>query len=292
MTDKLQRPVLAVGRWSSQRENPHELRAPSLSEHYTIEVLLEKTRVDCYRDGIRIATGNVGFGATQIAAPRQLVTCQFSGASEAIHVFIPRAVLVAAYEDATQRSCPAGFELRDPCFAIDEPIGRLAHALADTTTLTGPCASLHSESLAIALLARLMTLQGDMDSHDTRKGGLPAWRQRRAVEFMEANLGQQITLQDIAEHTGLSRMHFASQFKLAIGMTPHVFLIHRRLERAKKLLLDHELSLVQVAFEVGFQSQSHFTTVFRRFTGMTPGRWRAQTSVGVTLLDELESAIA
>jgi AraC family transcriptional regulator len=285
LNDELRGSVLAVGRWNERREDPHELSAPSFSEHYTIEVLLDETRLDCYCDGHRVASGKVGFGATQIAAPGQQVICRFSRSSEAIHVFVPRTVLVAAYEDATQRRCPASFALRDPCFAIDESVGRLAHALAEASTLDGPCAALHSESLAIAMLARLMALQGDMSELNPRSGGLPRWRHRRAVEFMEANLSQQITLQDIAEHTGLSRMHFSAQFKLTTGITPHAFLIRCRLEKAKKLLLNDELSLVQIAFEVGFQSQSHFTTVFRRFVGMTPGRWRAQSNpqaVGTT----------
>jgi AraC-like DNA-binding protein len=252
------------------------LVAIALSEHYTIDVLLEETVVDCLRDGRRIATGKVGFGATQIAAPGQEITCRFSRSSKSIHLFLPHTALATTYEDVTQRSCPASFELRDLCFTENESVGRLAHSLADASTLSGPCAALHSESLSVALLTRLMALQGDMCECDSRKGGLAHWRQRRAVDYMEANLSRQILLQDIAEHTGLSRMHFASQFKLAMGVTPHAFLLYRRIERAKQLLRNQELPLVQIAFEVGFQSQSHFTTVFRRFIGSTPGRWRAQ----------------
>jgi AraC family transcriptional regulator len=286
--DKSVGPVLAVGRWKQWTPHPHQLTAIALSEHYTVDVLLDETSVDCFKDGHRIATGKVGFGATQITAPGQEVQCDFSWSSEAIHVFIPHAVLVATYEDVTQRSCPAGLALRDSCFAVDETIGKLAHALADTSMLQGSCATLYSEHLSMALLTRLMARQGNMDGDDSKRGGLAHWRQRRAVDYMEANLGQQISLQEIAEHAGLSRMHFAAQFKMATGVTPHAFLLYRRIDKAKWLLRKPELTLVQIASEVGFQSQSHFTTVFRRFSGTTPARWRAQCD-GLSVDDETEA---
>jgi AraC-like DNA-binding protein len=69
-------------------------------------------------------------------------------------------------------------------------------------------------------------------------------------------------------------MHFAAQFRAATGIRPHEFVLRRRIERAQDMLRDSALPLAQVALDVGFQTQAHFTTVFRDHVQETPGRWR------------------
>jgi AraC-like DNA-binding protein len=128
----------------------------------------------------------------------------------------------------------------------------------------------------MAVLARAMEFNdGGLAAVGGRSGLLP-WRLKRCIEYIEENLGAPITLGDMAEHAGLSRMHFAAQFKQATGLSPHAFLMVKRLEMAKALLLDEEIPIVQVAFSVGFRSQTYFTSVFRKIIGTTPARWRKQ----------------
>lgn len=103
---------------------------------------------------------------------------------------------------------------------------------------------------------------------------LPAWRLKRVVDYIDANVDAAIPLADLASVAGLSRMHFAAQFRLATGLSPHEFLLHRRVDQARRLLLDPEARLVDIALDVGFQTQAHFTTVFKRIVGETPHRWR------------------
>jgi AraC-like DNA-binding protein len=107
-----------------------------------------------------------------------------------------------------------------------------------------------------------------------RVPGLPKWRLKRAIEYVTANLAEPIGLADIATATGLSRMHFAAQFRATTGLRPHDYLLRRRVERAQELLLSSGLPLVDVAFDVGFKTQAHFTTVFGRLVGETPKVWR------------------
>jgi AraC-like DNA-binding protein len=103
---------------------------------------------------------------------------------------------------------------------------------------------------------------------------LPAWRLKRTLAHIEANLAETVTLADLAAAAGLTRMHFAAQFRAATGLRPHEFLLRRRIERARELLQRTDERLVEVALGVGFQTQAHFTTVFKRFVGETPQRWR------------------
>lgn len=103
---------------------------------------------------------------------------------------------------------------------------------------------------------------------------LPLWRLRLATTYIEENLGGPVRLEDVARATGLTRMHFAAQFRAATGVRPHAYLVHRRIERAKTLLTRLDATVVEIALEVGFQSQAHFSTVFKRLAGDSPSTWR------------------
>jgi AraC-like DNA-binding protein len=99
-------------------------------------------------------------------------------------------------------------------------------------------------------------------------------------------LAQPIRLSDMAKAAGLTPMHFARQFRAATGIRPHDYLLRRRVERAQELLRESANTLVEVALSVGFQTQAHFTTVFKRFTGETPHRWRANVGKSRALIFE------
>lgn len=134
---------------------------------------------------------------------------------------------------------------------------------------------MYHDALTTAILARLLDAHTARAAVDHTGSGLPPRLLRRAIEFVEANLHHPIALQDIAAHTRLSRMYFAAQFRRSTGFSPHAYLLSRRLEKAKEMLAADSLPLLDVAITVGFQSQSHFTAVFRRLVGSTPGKWRA-----------------
>ncbi|MGQ3027621.1 MAG: helix-turn-helix domain-containing protein [Ferrovibrionaceae bacterium] len=129
-----------------------------------------------------------------------------------------------------------------------------------------------ADAMRIAILLRLLQRQ------ETEQAGtaLPAWRLTRVFRHVEEHLDGPITLQDMAAAAGLSRMHFAAQFRAATGQRPHDYLLRRRIERAQSLMREDGASLVDVALSVGFQTQAHFTTVFKRICGETPHRWRSR----------------
>ena len=109
-------------------------------------------------------------------------------------------------------------------------------------------------------------------------GGLGARRLRRVVDYIEAHLGDDISLRDLAVQAGLSPLHFGEAFKASTGTSPHRYLVERRIRRAKELLLGAEQSIAEIAIFVGFASHSHFTDNFRRLTGTTPSRFRMDRS--------------
>ncbi|WP_375312920.1 AraC family transcriptional regulator [Bradyrhizobium sp. A5] len=145
-----------------------------------------------------------------------------------------------------------------------------------------------ADALRLAILARTFSRQAlrvpaELDPADGVREedvgrpvrSLQNWRLKRVMQYVDKNLTGKITLQDMAAVAGLSRMHFAAQFRAATGVRPHEYLLRRRIERAQELLKQAELALVDIALTVGFQTQAHFTTVFKRFVGDTPYQWRS-----------------
>ena len=106
-------------------------------------------------------------------------------------------------------------------------------------------------------------------------GGLTKWRLRRVLTYIDQHICEPIKLASLAEVAGLSKMYFAAQFRAATGCRPHECILRKRIERAQQMLLDTAEPLVSIALAVGFQSHPHFSTVFKRFSGLSPYQWRA-----------------
>ncbi len=131
--------------------------------------------------------------------------------------------------------------------------------------------------LAVYLLREHINVRRS-DEIELSRVGLVDRRLRRAVEFMHDNCGRELTLAEIASAAYLSEFHFARLFKKITGLTPHAYLAGLRVERARRLLAESDLSIVEVGAAVGYASQSHFTKIFREATGLTPRSFRQAVS--------------
>ena len=141
-----------------------------------------------------------------------------------------------------------------------------------------------ADALRFALAVRFIGLRSDtrtavkpveIELRRRQVQALQKWRLKRVVEYVDLHLSEKITLAELAGVAGLSRMHFASQFRAATNLRPHEFILRRRVLRAQELLQNTTTPIVEIALTVGFQTQAHFTTIFKRFVGSTPNRWRA-----------------
>jgi transcriptional regulator GlxA family with amidase domain len=104
--------------------------------------------------------------------------------------------------------------------------------------------------------------------------GLLPVRLRRVLDHIEAHLGESITQRRLAGIAQLSVDHFARLFRHSTGLPPHRYVLQRRIARARELVADRRLSLAEIGYELGFPSQAHFTAMFRRLVGTTPGAYR------------------
>lgn len=105
-------------------------------------------------------------------------------------------------------------------------------------------------------------------------GGLPAFRLRKVLAYIEGHLAEDLKLGELAEVAGMSKYHFSRLFKEAVGVPPYRYVVQQRVEAVRRLLLQTDLSVAQIALRTGFSSQSHLSTAFREHTGTTPAALR------------------
>jgi AraC-like DNA-binding protein len=151
----------------------------------------------------------------------------------------------------------------------------MAQSLAAAMEEIRGCTSLFADHVALAFHDHVIRAYGNVPVGDqTMRGGLAPWQVRRAEEFIDANLDGDPSIAQLASECGLSRSYFTRAFRQAMGMPPHQWLTKRRVEQAKQLMQEGRLGLVEIAIASGFADQSHFTRVFCRSEGLSPGAWR------------------
>jgi AraC family transcriptional regulator len=112
-----------------------------------------------------------------------------------------------------------------------------------------------------------------------KASGLPGATLRRVLEHIDANRHRVPSLAELSAIGHMSAFHFARLFKRSTGRSPHRFVVERRIDYAKELLATEGASIAAVARAAGFRTPSHFTTVFRRTTGVTPSTYRSATGL-------------
>jgi AraC family transcriptional regulator len=130
--------------------------------------------------------------------------------------------------------------------------------------------------LAMASLVETLVPSVPATGKTRTVAALPKWRLMYVLRYIEMNIGEPITLANLAAAAGMSRMYFAKQFRTTTGIRPHDFVLRKRIERAQQLLAATSDALVDIALSVGFKTQAHFTTIFKNVVGSTPHQWRRE----------------
>jgi AraC family transcriptional regulator len=209
------------------------------------------------------------------AADLLTVTRDYRTSGE-VHVHVASTLLNHQLDKRQGQTGPSEVLIVDPRLLRDPALERLATALLAESEVAKGLDDLYVDAVCVALVTRLLGMRCDLQlpAASRHPTALPKWRLKRVIAFVDMHLADRITLADLAGAAGLTRMHFAAQFRVAMGIRPHEYVLRRRIERAQDLLRTSKQALVDVALDVGFQTQAHFTTVFKRFAGQTPHRWR------------------
>jgi AraC family transcriptional regulator len=111
---------------------------------------------------------------------------------------------------------------------------------------------------------------------EVRSGGLAPWQVHRVKAFVEVHLAQAVSVESLSEMTRLSKTHFSRCFRRSFGETPHAYVVRRRLDRARHLMLTSDIALSELALACGFCDQAHLCKLFRKSTGKSPAGWRRE----------------
>lgn len=178
---------------------------------------------------------------------------------------------------------PDGIEIVGSLGGRDPEIERVGISLLSELHNDGLLGDVYADSLATLLAVNLLRRHSSLGRRDLRRtehepaGGLPKAALGAVTEYVEENLARNLTLAEISGVAHMSPFHFSRTFKISTGLSPHQYVIHRRVERARALLANTGLPLHEVARLCGFTDQSHLAKHFRRLVGTAPRSFRMRT---------------
>ena len=266
-----------VGEWPGLRIHRARVMPGRMLEHtntfhevnIAISGALTTSKVSA--NGTAVSTKG-GRGNLCVTPAGQSVSADWEKQLDNLGIFVDPALVKRT---AVENGLDDSFELAEIYKESDPLIQHLGLTLLDESDSPTPSGRLFTDSLIQTLTLHLLTNYGtSTPGKQIVSGGLSGHKLRRVKDFILENLDADLGLAEIAAVADLSQFHFARAFRKSTGMTPQQFLMQQRIERAKELLAKEDLPIVEVSLRTGFKNQSHFTSLFRKFTRLTPRMWR------------------
>jgi AraC family transcriptional regulator len=162
-------------------------------------------------------------------------------------------------------------EIRNRFQIRDAQLENICWALKAEMEANYPSGRLYVDSLAVSVASRLVSTYSSVAQRAAAKnGGLGGRRLKQTLAYIEDNLSEDLSLSRIASVTGVSASHFKTLFRESAGVPVHQYVIQRRVERAKDLLMQDKLSIAEIALATGFSHQSHLARHMQRSVGLSP----------------------
>jgi AraC family transcriptional regulator len=222
--------------------------------------------------GKLLPTGKRPSGGVTILDLEQDPIAFFPSPIEVVQFYIPR---MALEEFAYENRIAMVNTLSWPHCEMDATLKHLGMAVLSAIQRNEPTPKISLDYIGQTILAHATSIYGATPaSPGPIRGQLAPWQARRAREFLDANLDGDVSLASVAAECNLSVSHFAHAFRRTFGRPPHRWLMERRIDEVKKLLLTSRLTLAEVASKCGFADQSALNRSFKRVLGESPGEWR------------------
>jgi AraC family transcriptional regulator len=227
-------------------------------------------RIEC--DGGVLFDGDVRPGLMRVLAPGERVRVVRRSAAEGVALTIPGPVFRRIADEQGFTPAVGGLSLVAPAAEADPRVERLGWLLGSAPEIDSEQRPLFVEGVTLALLA--VALSGRRAEPDGPAGCLTDAQLASCRAYAESRIGSRLDLASWAQVVGMTPGEFTRRFRCTTQASPYAWFLDRRIEAAKLLLSRADTTLATVALDVGFSSQSHFTEVFRRRVGLSPGRWR------------------
>lgn len=261
----------------SHRTIIEPIQVPAVLEPLLVLVLAGAARVEERAPGGQWSAATVRAGdffLTDTHEPYEMRWQTLEGEQfEVMHLYLGLPLIDQAARELLGPQSTA-VALRDVSGAHDDTVRwlmeKLHHELVEQRQPSPLCV----RGLAQALAVHLVRHYRDRQDAVRRSNALPAYKLRRVVEAMDAQLADDFSLAQLARTAELSEYHFSRMFKRATGLSPSQYFIGLRMARARRLLIETQRSVIDIGLEVGYSSPSHFSQVFRREVGVTPSAYR------------------
>ncbi len=267
---------LTAALWSLDRADDHEINRPACDQTHVISIwtkgsVSSELSIDGKPRFHRLRSRGT-FQMARAGESVRVVLREPSGAC--LDLYLPRSILADCFESEFETTHGA-LELRPVGLETDPVITRLGDDIA-AEIQTHRFASRMAIDGATLMLAANLVRRWSNQAVPIRQpnGGLAPWQVRRATDYIEANLARDIPLADLAALARLSPFHFARAFKRSVGQPPHAYQYGLRLERAKDLLAQTDLSITEIASQVGYEAPQTLARAFQRGVGVTPTAYR------------------
>lgn len=259
---------------SEQREQPFSASVAAADDHLIVMHLGGPVIVSGASQGHQQRT-KVGPGGIFLWPAGSPFDIRLEAPVDTLHLYLRRHI-VEDVADSFGLSGPAG-QFEPLLGGRDTLIEQLALEVLGAARSGGQAAGMYADHLALAIAGRLIRTRTAGMPPAPRRPGLASSKIQKVVDYVDAMLEHHLKLSDISAVAGLSRTHLSRQFKAVTGVSPHQYVLQRRVERAKRLLVATNEPIAQIAHACGFSHQEHMSGVFRRITGETPARYRQLT---------------
>lgn len=266
--------VARAALWSARgRDGIAHVAAEPMPDHHILGTPLHPVAGEIILDGRRVFGPRLPARTMQLVHAGRRPEAILRGGYSFLHIYVPDVAIRRALDEI--EAAPQGFELRDPSFADDPLLTRLAEDILTEMRDRDPLSRLRVDILTQDIAIRLVRRWSNLDLRRApERGGLAPWRIKRVTDYLEADLARNVTLAELAAVAGLSSCHFCRAFKRSLGLAPHQWLRARRMEKARELLETTDLPVIEVGAAVGLESPSAFATAFRRHAGASPSAYR------------------
>ncbi|MDT9001100.1 AraC family transcriptional regulator [Paucibacter sp. APW11] len=257
-------------RWSQHEAEPAIRVSSPHPDSYRIAVMLEPLESQIWVNGEPFSGGRIAANSFRICPPGSAQRWRQLSACDIANVFIPTST-VDSY--LLRRNAEAPGQLGATPFLPDREVLDLVGKMLNAEAAAGPLAETYCDAMVAAMLSYLLEQYGgsEVTAAAARLGGA---RLRRVQRHMQAHLGEEQPIAELAQLCAMSASHFAREFSRAVGLPPHQYLLKLRLERAAELLAEGDDSLLDIALACGFNDASHFSRAFTRRHGQPPSTYR------------------
>lgn len=259
----------SIVRWTSEKPDTTLQTIPPHPQTYRISLMLEPLESQIWADNVSVWAGTISANSFRICPPGPSAQWRRLGPCNIVNVFIPSPLI----DSLGQARGDQHGVLPGSSFTPDRHVLDFVHKLLNAKALAGPLAPQFSDAMVAGLTSYLL----ENYAHPVaapKAGGLAGSRLKKILAMIAERLGDDVPVADMADSCAMSESHFSREFRKAVGLPPHQYLMKLRLERAGAALLSSPAPIIEIALDLGFNNVSHFSRAFALHFGVPPSVYR------------------